>query len=117
RRMGAAHGRPLEFDCFRTCHCCLDAHGRCLSPAVSTSSPPQSPPTLLIFSNRLKPPCPRHDAPCSSCQGSFWRHLGAGHEGNRIRHRIFLGIYDTEASSEPMDVNSVGNLEYVRHVV
>ena len=45
------------------------------------------------------------------------RLLGPGHEGDRVRHRVLLRIDDAEPPPEPVDVDAVGGLEDVRHVV
>src|SRR5271165_24029 len=45
------------------------------------------------------------------------RRHGAGHHGDRVGHRHLLRIDDGQPPSEAMDVDAVGDLEHMRHVV
>ena len=42
---------------------------------------------------------------------------GAGHQGHRVRHGNRLGVDDAQAAAEAVDVDAVGDLEDVGHIV
>ena len=45
------------------------------------------------------------------------RRHGAGHDRDRVRHRVVLRVDHGDAPAEPVDVDAVGDLEHMRHVV
>jgi hypothetical protein len=45
------------------------------------------------------------------------RVLGAGHHGDGVGHADRLRVDHGGAPSQPLDVDAVGDLEHVRHVV
>ena len=60
------------------------------------------------------PPDALGNLPPSGC---LFDRDGAGHDGHGVGHRVGLRCDHSDAATEALDVNAVGDLEHMRHVV
>jgi mannose/cellobiose epimerase-like protein (N-acyl-D-glucosamine 2-epimerase family) len=96
----------------------VDANGQSRSETISIETLA----TLVDYAanaQAARVAAPARDRSVDAASGRLFdrRRHGAGHHRHRVRHRDFLRIDDGEPTSEPVNVDAVGDLEHMRHVV